>query len=362
MPGANVTPVTIGGRFTNVMPYVLPPVVLAQDGGRIVTGGMVGAGSAVSVNYSNLNDGSATGVSGNWDGLNLTEGLKRGTWASPPFTTYTVNYALGSLEPFLGGSNLFIPGFTQPSPFPGTMAYFDNAWNGGEAGLDSNWVRTSSNWGVVSSNPAPGVLDPGSVKTYPANQFTFAGNTAPAPGTLPAISSFNSIRSYASVDNPGGFPAADYPEIIYEAAWDIYGAAHWDRINPDGTLPISLEVMFWTRNHNQGPFGFTLAETGIDFGDGQLWDLYINATDGGVAQMYSYCVFYLQDAYQEEAGWVDILAGLRYFLSHYVVTTGGAPSDPLDVPLLQITRGWEICSTNYQNLEFRLLDFRLEMT
>ena len=129
-------------------------------------------------------------------------------------------------------------------------------------------------------------------------------------------------------------------------------------------------MMFWTYNHAQDPHIGSSApvETGIDLnGDGLPWDLYMTpdtAATGGVTGSYSYGIWYLQDAYQQpvERIWVDILAGLRYFLKYYVVASGpGAPSNPLDIPLIQITRGWELCGTNYSPLPFRLNDYRVQM-
>ena len=155
------------------------------------------------------------------------------------------------------------------------------------------------------------------MKSYPANQVNF---TWPA---FAPISSFKSIKAYADVDNPQG------SGYIYEAAWDIYGHAH---TSVEG---ITLEIMFWTYNHGQDPLigSSGPAETGIDLnGDGKLWDLYMTpdtAATGGVTQNYSYGIWYLQDEYQEDAGWVDILAGIRYFVANYVVASGpDAPSDP----------------------------------
>ena len=214
-----------------------------------------------------------------------------------------------------------------------------------------NFIRYSGDWGCISTQPVTGVSDLTSVKSYPANQIQF-------DTPYPAISSFNAIRAYADVVNPAK-PASGSPDIIYEAAWDIYGQAH------TAVSGISLEVMFWTYNHNQNPGSIgPRVESGIDLnGDGKLWDLYMTpdtAATGGVTNNYSYCIWYLQDEYQEDAGWVNILAGLRYVCEYYVVPSGpGAPSDPLDIPIFQITRGWEICSTLYTPTEFRMRDYRI---
>jgi hypothetical protein len=351
MTDANITPGTVGGRFTNIVPWVCSPVVFAQDGGRRRAGGWTGSGSPLALNSLLYDDGSASGVSGTWVSLVNAEGLKHSIWGSKPFTSFPSDYALGSMEQHVSTTNYFTTAFTSgysvSSAFPGQLAYFDNAFNGGEAGPDIIWLRDGGNWGVVSSNPAPGITDTGSVKTYPANQFNF---TTPVP-----VSSFSKIRGYASVYDPD-LPASSYPAVDYEAAWDIFGTAH-------GLTGISFEVMFWTRNHLQSPVIGPAVEVNFDLNhDGKLWNLYLAQPDGGVAGAYTFSIWYLQDSFQEEAGWIDILAGVRHVLKYYVITSGGAPANPLNVPLTQITRGWEICSTNYAPLEFRHLDFQLEIS
>lgn len=355
MAGATVTPGTIGGRFTNMCVFLPQPLVTSADGGRVNTAGFTGTGSTTKPDSLFTDNGSAVAVSGTWASLEDSQGLKQDPWAPAPGWRH---FALGSCEPDIGTDNYFVSDpAVPPSPFPATFAYFDNEFNGGEAGPDQSAVRSGSEWIMVPSDPANGIVDTGSVKGYPANQFNL---TTPVP-----VSAFGSIRSYAACVNPL-LPASLHTSVIYEAAWDIFGHAHYDNTNTDGTLAISLEIMFWTRNHNQAPNIGVAAEKGVNFGDGKLWDLYMTvstAADGGVSAKYSYAIFVLQDAYQEESGWVDILAGVRYVLMHYVKTSGpGAPASPLDCPLTQITRGWEICSTNYQPIVFRHLDYRLQVT
>lgn len=354
MAGASVSPSTIGGRFTNMCVFLPQPLVSSQDGGRVNTAGFVGTGSSTKPDSLFIDNGSATGVSGTWHNMRWSEGLKQDPWTVYPGWH---DFAQGSREPQIGVDNFFYNDPAVPaSPFPASYAYFDNEFSG-EAGPDQSAVRSANEWIMVPIDPQNGVHDTGSVKCYPANQFNF---TTPTP-----VSSLGSVTSYASCVNPL-LPAASNPLVIYEAAWDIFGHAHYDNTNSDGSLAISLEIMFWTRNHNQAPNIGVKAESGINFGDGRLWDLYMTvstAANGGVADKYSYCIFVLQDAYQEETGWVDILAGVRYACMHYVKTSGaGAPSNPLDCPLTQITRGWEICSTNYSPLVFRHLDYRLNIT
>lgn len=350
MADASVFPNTIGGFQTLLIAFFPIPIMMAQDGGRILQGSWVGSGVSTAVDSIFVPNGSSVAVKGQWYPLWFAEDHK-GNPFNPEFQEF---YALGSTEPHVG-----LPGsvFTDvPTPVFGSLpitsqAYQDNAWNIGEAGPEESAVRNSTNWVVVSTNPAATETDTTSVKSYPDWQLNFYPSLVP-------ISQFQQIRAYADTTNPQSIPSARY-----EGAWDIYGHAH------TAFQGITLECMFWTYNHGQDPhIGSTSPiETGIDLNkDGKLWDLYMTPDtyrDGGVSANYSYGIWYLQDAYQESVGWVDILAGLRYFVQYYVVASGpGAPSNPLDIPLVQLTRGWEICSTNYTPLEFRLNDHRLQMS
>ena len=132
-------------------------------------------------------------------------------------------------------------------------------------------------------------------------------------------------------------------------------------------MPDSMGCMFWQYNHNQDPYIGPLVETGVDLKDGRgpVWDLFMTAdtaATGGLTDLYSYFIWYLQDEYQEDAGWVNILYGLQYTAQYYVKTSGGAPANPLDIPMYQITRGWEVCSTEYSPLDFRMNDYKIIMT
>lgn len=359
MAGATATPGTIGGKFTHVTAFLPQPVITSQDGGRTNLGGFTGSGSATAPDSVFTGNGSATAISGTWTGIEFSEGLKQTPWTAYPGWD---NFALGSCEPGVGYDNYQFNDTVNPpsSPFGGTFAYFDNEFNGGEAGPAQNAVRSGREWVTVGNDPAQGVVDLGSVKGSLTNQFTFPG--WPPGNTAPPISAFGEIRSYmACVDPYSAIDPNTNPSIRYDASWDTYGFAHWDNKDAtSGNLNISFECMFWTRNYNQGPFGFTKVET-VNFGDGVLWDLYLwdNALDGGVAAKYSYGIFLMQPQFQTSVAWVDILAGIRYFAMHYVIPTGGAPSNPLNTPLWQIVRGWESCSTNYTPEPYRNLDYRL---
>jgi hypothetical protein len=356
-----VSPATIGGRFTNVNGYLTQPIVVSGDGGRTNLGSFTGSGSSVNPDALSVDNGSTTGVTGNWVSLVNSQALKQPWWTQYPGWA---NFAFGSCEPGVGGDNYQFNDPNPPySPAGGSFFYFDNEWNGGEAGPAQNAVRSGSEWVTVCHDPAQGVADLGSVKGSPDNIFQFPG--WPSGKTCPAISSFKTIRSYVScIDPDSAINPNTNPNIRYDSSWDTFGFAHWDRNDPaSGALEISFECMFWTRNYNQGPFGFTQVETGINFGDGTLWDLYLwnNALDGGVTAMYSYGIFLMQPAFQTSTAWVDILAGIRYFAMHYVTPTGGAPSNPLNTPFWQIIRGWESCSTNYGPAVYKNNDYRLVM-
>ena len=354
MTDANITPATIGGAFTPMVAYLPARVITTQDGGRVSQAGYVGSGTTYQPNGWYVSDGSGTGVSETWALLEFSEDQKVDIW-SDGFRTF----ALGSCEPSPGIENQFVEDTSPhpPSPVPiDYVAYYNNDFEAGLVGPSQTALRYSGNWACIQNQPAPGTTDLTAVKCYPANQLAF-----PYPAG-PAISAFQSIRGYANVVNPAKAPD---PDIIYESAWDIYGFAHWDRGTPAAPL-ISFECMFWTYNHNQDPFIGPLVETGVDLDDGRgpVWDLFMTAdtaATGGINDKYSYFIFYLPDAYQEDSGWVNILAGLRYAAKYYVVTSGGAPADPLDLPLYQLTRGWEVCSTNFEPLEFQMLDYRITL-
>ena len=361
MAGATVTPNTIGGAFTKMVAYFPSNVVTSQNGGRITETGYAGSGASTAADGWYVYNGSTTGISGTWSQLPWSEDRKYDVW-SGGFRVFS----LGSCEPYPGYENQFVddppPVPSAPSPGVSFVAYYNNDFEAGLVGPSQTALRNSSNWVTSQLQPVIGESDETAVKCYPANQVTF-----PYPAG-PAISAFSSITAYADVVNPATGPNS---QVIYEAAWDCYGFAHWDRNTGTTATPlISLEVMFWTYNHNQSQHIGPLVETGVDLDDGRgpVWDLYMtadSAATGGVTDKYSYCIWYLQDAYQVASGhvgWVNILEGLRYFSQYYVVTTGGAPANPLDVPMYQITRGWEVCSTQYSPLDFRMNDYKIIMT
>jgi len=377
----------VGGRFSGALPWTGQPVVTVQDGGRRRAGGWVGSGSSTNPG-SQADNGSATAVTGTWDGMYLSEGLNNATWVSNPANPnyyWGIDYVTGALEPhpapagFNTGSGFTGPLYGSNPSFPGYWGYYDNPFGGSQSGPDWTSLRDPGNWITVIEQP-PNAVDPntgqyyvtdtGSIKTSVANQYNFT----PANVGVP-ISSFSSIRGYRNKLNPGG------AGVNYDASWDLYGWAHTAAMQ----YSISLEVMFWTYwNGSQAPWninpailGSSPAESGLTFGDGNTWDLYLTfhnwdaatgAYDGGVSHAYSYAIWCLSDISgngpqpQPDEGWIDILSPLRYFAANYVVPSGGAPADPLDIPIWQVIEGWEMASSDYAPLQFTHLDTRLEMS
>lgn len=116
-----------------------------------------------------------------------------------------------------------------------TGGYFvhNNVWNAGEAGPETLYACSHSNWYVVS-NQRNLASNPGSVKSYPNVHKDYNGER---------ISSFSMITSSF---------AATTPHLgIYNVAYDLWlnGVAS----------PGSTEVMIWTENYSQVPAGDKVA-------------------------------------------------------------------------------------------------------
>jgi len=374
------TPATAGARFSGCVPWVGQPVVTTQDGGRRQAGGWVGSGASAATG-STADNGSSSGITGTWQEIPNTQARNELTWSSylptaaAPYYWFKADYATGSLDPRPAGSSYFAGSATFGAPlwpsdasFPGYFSYQDNPFAGAASGPDGTSLRDPGNWVATivqppaETDPATGqyrVTDTTSVKTSICNQYIFTPASAGQP-----ISGFRSIRSYRDKVNPSG---AGYN---YDASWDLYGWAH----TAPTQYAISLEVMFWTYYTGaQNPWNIQSRqsapyETGLTFGDGNVWDLYMTddtAATGGVTNAYSYAIFALSGGSGNagrDTGWVDILSPLRYFVQHYVVTSGGAPADPLDIPIWAVIEGWEMCSSNYAPAQFEHSDFRLEMS
>ena len=376
-----IAPATVGGRFTSCLPWTGQPVISTQDGGRRQGGGWVGSGSPASPG-SVADNGSSSGITGTWAEMFCTQGRNELTWSSylptdaaQPYYWFSADYATGSRDPHPAGSSYFAGSATFGAPlwpsnasFPGYFSYQDNPFAGAASGPDGTSLRDPGNWIATivqppsEVNPNTGqyrVTDTTSVKTSVCNQYIFTPMNAGQ-----AISGFSSIRSYRDKVNPNG------TGYNYDASWDIYGWAH----TAPKTYAISLEVMFWTYyTGTQNPWNIQSRtsqpyESGLEFGDGNVWDLYMTddtAATGGVTNAYSYGIFALHDITPNtthDVGWIDILSPLRYFVEHYVVTSGGAPADPLDIPIWAVIEGWEMCSSNYAPAQFTHSDYRLEMS
>ena len=369
----------VGGRFSNALPWMGEPVITTQDGGRRRAAGWVGSGSAAAVGKI-ADNGSSSGVTGTWQQVNLSQGVNENTWSSylptnaAPWYWFKADYTAGAMEPFPGLSSYFpgttefagIPLYASQPAAPGYFSYQDNPFAGASSGPDGTALRDPGNWIAQitqppsQTDPATGqyrITDTTSVKTSVCNQYI-----ANMPGV--AVSALQSMRGYRNQVNPAG------TGFNYDASWDIYGWAH----TAPHQFAISLEVMFWTwwtglqfpwniQSRTSAPY-----ETGLDFGDGNIWDLYMTddtAATGGVTNSYSYAIFALHDPSPNataDIGWADLLTPLRYFLEHYVVTSGGAPASPLDVPIWAVIQGWEVCSTNYAPAQFTHLDTRFELS
>ena len=372
-----VTPNTVGARFSNAVPWMGQPAVFSQDGGHRKIGAFTGTGSAQSPGQI-ADDGSATGIKGTWNYLYLSEGTKQLTWASyidsnaSPWLYYKTNYAVGSLEPFPGIPSYYNPSLglanwqSNPS-FPGYYGYQDSPFGGQASGPDNVSMRDPSYFVVSCTQPANEInpsngmyyiSDITSIKTDFSSAYSF--NT-PTP-----LSSFSKIRSYRNKVNPG--PTS----IGYDTNWDVYGNAHTGPAFDN----ITFECMFWTYySGNQVPGGSAIngqpVETNLDFGDGNLWNLFLSPssqTTGGVSASYSFAIYCLTNATSNgpgpsnpDVGWVDLLSPLRYFARNYVVTSNGGPANPLDIPIWVIISGWEVANTGYVPAEFINLDFKLQL-
>jgi hypothetical protein len=351
---ANITLPTIGGPFTAMIAYFPPMIIRAGTSAAPSCSGWVGSGAGQRTDTAYTDNGSSQWLnapSSNYN--NFSQGRKVDHWTSATSQgNYKVHdYSLGSCEPFNGWEFTDVQDNPTPSfpPFPIDFnAFYDNEFDTGEGGGAQNAVRNSTSWITVENQPGPPNARPLSVKGYSANQIQFGPSQAGVP-----LSSFNSIKARSWSVNPLT-PADQYTNTVYEEAYDCY--QHYDN---GGTV----EIMFWTYNHLQnpasiGPFVETVMISGIP------WDLYVSSptlAGGGTIDNHPYGIFYLQPAYQGDSiGWVNIRQGMRYFCSRYVKSVG--TQNPLDLPLWQITHGWEVVNTNFRPTTFRMLDYKLVIT
>ena len=385
MAGVNITPYTIGGVYSTVVAWLGQPVVTVKDGGRITSGGWTGSGADVTVNSYFTDDGSTTGTAGTWQYMFFSQGRKFDPWGAQ----LDVDYALGSMEPHVGIQETFVvsPDLLA-TPVDASLSFYDNVF-APDAGPEQVAVRSDASWLAVSSNPGSNdPADVGSVKSYPDTEVNF-GDHAPVgdiggPFTFEPtpFSQFSEHWVYHSSIDPDSGPvqyAGTNPALCYEACFDATGFAHWDR-NIGGVLETSLEVMFWTFDHNLVPDtsplpeggGAFAIEYGIDLnGDGNLWNLYVytDANPFGLGGLtYSFFIWYAQKPAVGKYAWVNVLAGMRYCLMHYVVVTGSdvpgypVPSNPLDCLFGGNSYGYEIRSTGQVPVPFRCTDFRVRQS
>lgn len=350
---------TIGGPFTKMIAYFPPAVITAGDGhGDASCSGWVGSGSPATADTAYADNGSSQWLTAPSSfAVNFTQGRKSDYWTGASTGSYTFhNYSAASCQPSAGNEFLDVP--DSPAPVYGSFpvdfqAFYDNQFDSGESGPSQDAVRNSRSWVTVSSQPGNPGARALSVKCYSANQVQFGPDTNGVPAGVP-LSEFSKIRGRAWAANPLQ-PADEYQRVIYEEAFDCY--QHYDN---GGTV----ETMFWTYNHLQNPASIGPFVETVDLGSGPVWDLYVSTPTlaaGGAEDNHPYGIFYLQPQYQgDDIGWVDILRGMRYFSSNFAISAG--TPNPLDLPVWQITHGWEIINTNFQPVPFQMLDYRLEIS
>jgi hypothetical protein len=175
----------------------------------------------------------------------------------------------------------------------GGYTIYNDEWGSGH-GTQTLWVKSATNWGVFSTQPATS-----GVKSY--------ANISKSVGT--ALNSLSSATSSFNETNPSGGD--------WESAYDIW-------LNGTG-----IEVMAWTYvSGNVGPLGSSAGSVTLD---GNTWTLY--AGNNGSNPTYSFV-----RSGNETSGTVNILDLLKY-----LENAKGYFSNPT---LSTIQYGWEISGTN----------------
>ena len=185
MADANVSPNPFGGQPSGMISFLPFPIVTAQDGGRIVLSSWAGSGTSIPVDSIYTADGASTGLLGNWDPyiMQFAEQQKRAAFNFAEAHDFTE----GTTEPFPGTEASFVA--DNPTPVYGSIsvanqAFYDNAWNYGEAGPEQSAVRNSRNWVAVSSHPEPGhcTRQGSGVRSQEAPHRSYAPSPALAAG------------------------------------------------------------------------------------------------------------------------------------------------------------------------------------
>ena len=175
----------------------------------------------------------------------------------------------------------------------------NNEWNGSH-GPQTLFANSVSDWGVCSDQPNLG----GAVETYPDVEVPYYDLPA---GNAP-ISKLTADRSMFAETMPD--PSTNF---IGEAAFDLW-LNNW-----------SIEVMVWTDNHRQVPFGHKVA-TATFFG--QNFDVWQSGSDA--------FAFVLD--HNEQSGTVHMLSTLRWLIKHGKI--------PASSTLTSAQFGWEVCATS----------------
>jgi hypothetical protein len=205
--------------------------------------------------------------------------------ASCPSAKFVTSNAQGSWDRYADGSG-------------GAYNLNNNEWNGSH-GPQTLFANSVNDWGVCSSQPNLG----GAVETYPNVEVPYYA----LPGGNAPISQLTADRSSFAETMPDSST-----NFIGEAAFDLW-LNNWN-----------IEVMVWTDNHKQVPFGHKVATASFF---GQNFDVWQSGSDA--------FAFVLD--HNEQSGTVHILSTLRWLIKH-----GKIPSSST---ITSAQFGWEVCAT-----------------
>jgi|SRR5215467_1516883 len=206
--------------------------------------------------------------------------------ASCPSAKFVTSNGQGSWDRYADGSH-------------GAYQLNNNTWNGSH-GPQTLFANSASDWGVCSSQPNLG----GAVETYPNVEVPYYD----VPGGNAPISKLNADRSTFAEKMPD--PSTNF---IGEAAFDLW-LNNWN-----------IEVMVWTDNHRQVPFGHKVATANIF---GQNFNVWQSGSDA--------FAFVLD--HNEQTGTVHILSTLRWLIRNGKI--------PASSTITSAQFGWEICATS----------------